>query len=362
MGMPERGAAGGPAACEPPFIKALRSSGHIVDEETYVFADPAGGARLAGRANRVLGTARRLRGRLNAERFDVLHLNTSYDLKAVLRDVFTAGLLSSNRTKLFLKFHGSDAALLQSQNPLIRKLSQRLLRRADGIGVLSEEEKLNFLGAGVDPKKIFLVKNAVAAPALTDGDDVAQGRIPSGATPLLLYIARFIPAKGLTDVVRATAILRDRGYSFTLYCVGDGPARAEAESLTDQLELRDRVHFTGYVSEQEASVFYGKCSVLVFPTYHFEGFPMVIFNAVAAGKPIITTRIRAAADYLSESENCLWVEPRNPPMLAEKIATLLDDKDLATRISINNRELAKRFAAGVVAAEYAEVYGKLISR
>ena len=46
---------------------------------------------------------------------------------------------------------------------------------------------------------------------------------------------------------------------------------------------------------------------------------MVIFNAAAAGLPIITTRIRAAADYLKEPDNCLWVEPRSPDLLAGKI-------------------------------------------
>jgi glycosyltransferase involved in cell wall biosynthesis len=99
--------------------------------------------------------------------------------------------------------------------------------------------------------------------------------------------------------------------------------------------------------------------MLVFPTYHYEGFPMVIFKSVAAGLPIITTRIRAAADYLSEPDNCLWVEPQNPHMLAEKIARLLDQTETRARMRRNNLELADEFTARAVAPEYLEIYNQL---
>src|SRR5205085_7648031 len=181
----------------------------------------------------------------------------------------------------------------------------------------------------------------------------------SANTPLLLFIARFIPAKGLLDVIRACAVLRAGGASFKLLCVGDGPARREAEAEVARLELDTHAQFFGYIPEAETRAFYRESTLLVFPTYHYEGFPMVIFKALAAGLPVITTRIRAARDYLREPDNCLWVAPRNANELADKIAQLLRQPELRHAMSENNRALAQRFNADAVAREYLAVYNQL---
>ena len=372
--MPDRESLGGPAACEPPFVAALRRRGVEVAEETYVFGDKLGPTAAGRRVARVLATAGRLRRRLAGESFDLVHLNTSFDTKALLRDAATVALLGGTRAKIFFKFHGSDAALLRTANPLLRALGRMLLRRADGIGVLSTEEKRNFLAGGVPAGKIFVVKNVVERDDLIRGG-TGRGDLPQGGAgggdalaarlglnprvPRLLFVARFIPAKGLLDVVRACGLLRERGREFALLCVGDGPARAEAEGEAARRGLSDAVRFCGFVPESETAQFYRGSTMLVFPTCHYEGFPMVVFYSLAAGLPVVTTRIRAAADYLREPDNCLWVEPRNPEMLAEKIVRLLEDTGLRAAMSENNRRLAGSFGAEAVAGEYLEAYRRV---
>ncbi len=361
MGMPDRNSLGGPAACEPPFVAELRALGAEVAEETYVYGERLGRTTLGQRVARVLRTARLLRRRLRQEQFDIVHLNTSFDKMALLRDAATVRLLPHARAKIFLKFHGSDAALFATNNQALRALVRFVLGRADGIGLLSSEERENFARAGVERRKLFVVKNAVAG---ADADPRAganlRARLGANAeTPLLLFIARFIPAKGLADVIRACAILRDEGRAFELLCLGDGEARAAWEAEAARLGLRERVRFFGYVPEAETQEFYAGSTMLLFPTYHYEGFPMVIFKSIAAGLPVVTTRIRAAADYLREPQNCLWVEPKNPQMLAEKIARLLDQPDERAAMRRNNLELARRFTAASVAPEYLEIYNRL---
>jgi glycosyltransferase involved in cell wall biosynthesis len=360
--MPDSESTGGPVACEPPFVAELRRAGLSVHEETYVHADKGARINLWARMRRVLRTAGRFRGRLKRESFDLVHLNTSFDTMALLRDVVTLLYLRrSPRTKIFLKFHGSDAALLKTSNPVLRFLGGWLLSRADGIGALSSEERENFLRAGVDARRVFLVKNVVREILDQPGEGFAEQMKIDAETPVLLFIARFIYAKGLLDVVRACGIVRERGIDFMLLCVGDGEARGEAESLVARENLQSRVRFCGYVTEERASEFYANATMLVFPTYHYEGFPMVIFNSVAAGVPIITTRIRAAADYLCEPDNCLWVEPQNPQMLAEKIVHLLTHPEERETMRRNNEKLAQQFTAAVVTREYIEIYEQLVA-
>lgn len=348
-------------ACEPPFVAELRREGIEVREETYVYPVGETKINLRTRIKRVLGTARRLRQQLKGTSFDLVHLNTSFDTMALLRDAVTLFYLRSLPVKIFLKFHGSDAALLKTGNPVLHYLWRWLLARADGIGALSSEEKENFVRAGVDARRIFVVKNVVSKMRDRRSEDFAARMEIEAGLPVLLFIARFIPAKGLLDVVRACRIVRERGVEFILLCVGDGETRVEAESLVREERLESSVRFCGFIPEELTGEFYANASLIVFPTYHYEGFPMVIFNSVAAGIPIITTRIRAAADYLREPDNCLWVEPRNPEMLAEKIVYLLSHTELRAAMKHHNEELAQQFRAEAVTGEYIEIYKQLVT-
>ena len=359
VGMPEEGAQGGPAACEPLFIDELRRSGHEVEEEVYVYAKVNVG--FGSRAERVLKTARLFRRRLRQTDFDLVHINTSFDTKALMRDAAIVPRLRVKQTKVFLKFHGSDGGLLKRSNPALAAVIRRVLSHADGIGVLSSEERENFLRAGVPENKIFVVKNVVERNTGRRNPEFLTQRDLPVDRPLLLFIGRFISAKGLLDVIMACGLLRDAGQNFLLLCVGDGPHRAEAEALAAKLQLQPWVRFFGYIPEQETRQFYANSDLLLFPTYHIEGFPMVIFNAAANGMPIITTRIRAAADYLSEPENCFWVEPKNPEMLARQIQQLMENPELRSSMASQNRKLAEEFNAEVVTPEYLTIYRKLVA-
>src|SRR6185295_465010 len=103
---------------------------------------------------------RRFRDLVRTGKFDLVHLNTSFDTRALLRDAIAVQCLPS-KAKVFLKFHGSNAGLLKTANPLLRALGSSLLSRSDGIGVLSSEERDNFLNAGIPQKKLFVIKNVV---------------------------------------------------------------------------------------------------------------------------------------------------------------------------------------------------------
>ncbi len=358
IGIPEKGSHGGPAACEPPFTDELRRLGHEVVEEIYAFAGM--NMSIAGRIRRVIGTARRFRELVRAGNFDLVHINTAADTKALLRDVAIVRGISGKGPKIFLKFHGSDGRLLETKNPVLAALQRRLFSQVDGIGVLSTEEEANFLRAGLSAKKVFVVKNAVEKNSQTASAEFLHRWNLTDDRPLLLFIGRFIKTKGLLDVIAACGLLRDAGHKFSLLLLGDGPANMEAKDLVKRLNLQDHVRFFGYIPEAETVEFYSNSTILLFPTYHTEGFPMVIFNAAAAGLPIITTRIRAAADYLKEPENCLWVEPRSPDLLAGRITELLRNAELRSSMAENNETLAAQFSAEIVTTEYVEAYRKIV--
>ncbi len=357
VGMPEKTARGGINACEPPFLRELERHGAAVREEIYTFDNDAKISMLR-RVRQVWKTALKFRRILREEKFDLLHINTSFETKAILRDAFSLFWLKNNGAKIFLKFHGSDVELLGKANFVIGFLIRYLIKTADGIGLLSSEEKRGFVGFGFPEEKFFVVKNALILFARKSFPPVENF---SGETPFrLIFVSRLIPTKGLLETVRAVSVLREKGFDVVLEVLGDGETRSVAEHLAKTLEIGEFVNFHGHVAEETVREFYRASGLLVFPTFHIEGFPMVIFNALQFGLPIVTTKIRAAADYLKEGENCLFCAPKNPADLAEKIAEIINDKDLRQRMSENNRALANEFTAEKIAPEYLAIYRKIL--
>ena len=92
-----------------------------------------------------------------------------------------------------------------------------------------------------------------------------------------------------------------------------------------------------------------------------EGFPMAVFQSVAARLPIITTKTRASADYLKEPDNCLWVEPKNPGMLVDKITYLIENKDVGKRMAENNKGSSILFTQDVVCKELELIFKTILN-
>src|SRR5262249_14347193 len=151
------------------------------------------------------------------------------------------------------------------------------------------------------------------------------------------------------ETIRASALLRARGVKFVMYCIGDGPIRPEAENLVRTLGLEDQVVFTGYITEKEVSSYLLTGDLFIFPTTHAEGFPNILFRAVSLGLPVVTTKIRAAAEYLREPENCLF-STDDPANIADKISELIEDGSLRARMSASNVEFGRQLTPDVVAA------------
>jgi glycosyltransferase involved in cell wall biosynthesis len=357
VGMPSKDSWGGPISSEPPFVDALRAAGADVVEEVYVYGDKDRPTPFPDRIRRVVATALRFRKLLKTGEFDVIHLNTAFDLKTILRDSFTIFLMRPGRAKVFLKLHGSEADRFGNANVAVRALISYLRRRVDGFGVHTREELESFTRIGFDAAKFSFVKNAVTIHReIPDG--FVRPQKDANERFDLLFVSRFIPAKGLLETISATAIARERGSDIRLIAVGDGETRAEAEDLARRLGIAAHVGFTGYVSEGTVAERFFAADIFVFPTRHPEGFPNVLFKAVSVGLPIVTTKVRAAADYLSEPRNCLY-STQEPNAIADRMIELIKDRALRQRMSAANLELGRSLLPAQIAREFLAIYERL---
>lgn len=291
----------------------------------------------------IFKNAFKLQKKLKEQNSDIVYLNTAFDSKTLVRDsisVFILKLFKKN-IKIVLKTHGTIQSTVSSKSAL----KNYLFNHVDLILVLSKAELENFLIAGLDISRLSVTANPVDIVGyLPDADFRKKLKIEENEI-ILLFVGRFMIEKGIMDLINACKLLQEKQVPFQLICLGNGPLFDDCVQLAAKLQLDKSVRFMGHIPEKDTKYYYSNCDVLILPTYHEEGFPMAIFQAAACGKAIITTKIRAAADYFKEYENCLWVEPKNPENICEKVTILERDKILAKKLGSNNFMLAKTFTS-----------------
>jgi glycosyltransferase involved in cell wall biosynthesis len=306
-----------------------------------------------------ISSAFAIRSALKKGNYDLLFLNTAFDFTAILRDCFTLFVIRRQKARFFLKFHGADIVLLDNLTGYKKILVNWLIKTAHGAGVLSGMEKDAFLRRGFPEAKIFIVKNPVDPSIYKQDADFKTKRGLDNSTFVFFFCARFLPFKGLMDVLEAMRIIKEKFNNIHLFCLGDGPEMTKAQLFVKNNDLSSVVTFTGFIAETETRTYYSNSDAMVFPSSH-EGFPMAVFQSLAAGIPIITTRISASADYLNEPDNVLWVEHGYPGQLVSAMERLLTDPGLVQRMRNNNFLKGGQFTTDRNALEYKGIFEKVI--
>ncbi len=191
------------------------------------------------------------------------------------------------------------------------------------------------LPSGVRGEVIELVENGID----TDVWRGAQAAAAS-ATPRFIFVGRLVDWKAVDVAIRAI----ERVPSAELDIVGDGPMLDIWKSLAAKLGLKDRVHFTGWLTQSECASRVLNSVALVLPSLYECG-GAVVLEAMAMGKPVIATRWGGPADYLDASCGVL-VEPDSYAGLvagfAEAMRRLLDSPGLAKSMGAAGHERAIR--------------------
>lgn len=135
--------------------------------------------------------------------------------------------------------------------------------------------------------------------------DVETGQPP--ATTRLTCVGRLTEAKGQPLLIEAAARLAAKNIDFSLVLAGDGPLRATLESLIDRLRLRDRVRITGWISSAQVREELLASRAMVLPSFA-EGLPVVIMEALALRRPVLTTYVAGIPELVTHGETG-WVFP-----------------------------------------------------
>ena len=329
--------------------------------ERYVDVEPFRHGRATDHettAHKVLQTVGNLasvESKILRRKPDVIHVNSAFDARSILRDAPLAVLARRHRVPLFLKAHGSFSEIIRETRMPVEFAKGILIHNISLLGVLSSVEKSEFEEFLPELKgRICVVKNVISDRFLNT--DRAESE-----EPLVLFASRFLKEKGPFQLLDAVPAILRRVSNVRFAFLGDGPDAAAFDNEVCKRGMSGFVERLPHVGREEIATWYARAWVFVFPTSFPEGMPMVIAEAIATGTPIVTTRIRFALSYMSEYENCLYCERDDPHSLAKQVITVLTDRALRDRMTQANRSLALRFRDDAVAREFVQLYESLVS-
>jgi glycosyltransferase involved in cell wall biosynthesis len=211
---------------------------------------------------------------------------------------------------------------------------------------------------GLPGRKLRVVRNGIdTAELLRPANPELRIRL-SGAPqrPVILTVARLARQKGIDVLLSAASQVPDAVFLIA----GEGPERTALEGRAAALGLGNSVRFLG--AAHNVPDLLAACDVFVLPSLA-EGLPLSVLEAMAAGKPIVATRIAGTDEAVADGTTGVLVPPRDPDALAMAIRSLLADPDRASRLARAGQErVQSEFPVGrtvaAVAAQYEEVLGR----
>jgi glycosyltransferase involved in cell wall biosynthesis len=192
--------------------------------------------------------------------------------------------------------------------------------------VLSEFQKKKFMQNGIEPERIAVVPNFESLPEATGSANADPGETIS-------FVGRLSPEKGIQHFIEAARALPQ--YPFAV--AGD---TAQISELTRAAP--PNVHFHGFLTGRELDAFYYRTRILVYAGIWFEGFPNVITKAMAAGKPVVSSRIGSLPEIVTENETGLLFEPGNIDELVSRLEALYPDTDRCLALGARGRAKVER--------------------
>ena len=242
--------------------------------------------------------------------------------------------------------------------PLRRLLDREVIGRGvDAFLAVSKEDRRRMIEVeGIDPSVVRFVPNGIR-PLTRHGVDVRAELGIDRDSPVIGTVGVLRRQKALEVLVRAAARLASRFPGLRVLIAGAGPEEAALRSLISELGLGDSVLMLGIrrdVPDLLAALDVAVCCS------RFEGSPLSVMEYLAAGKPVVATRVGGVPDLVEHGVHGLLVQPGDPAPLAAAIAELLANPARAAEMGTRGRERQRaEFDVSVVVRRIEDLYEEL---
>ena len=283
---------------------------------------------------RDLAVIRRLAEIIRRERPHVLHTHTA---KAGTAGRLAALACGDARPPVVVHtFHGH---MLKGEFDPVRErvyrgIERQLARVTDALVTVSPEVRDELVEIGVAPATRFAVVRlgielSERVGGKKDGAALRAGLGIPAERFAIGWVGRMTAVKQAGDVLEAVRKLRDRGCDAALVLVGDGPDRGDLERRARELGLDEGVFFVGF--QDDVGPWFHAFDALLLPS-RSEGTPVSAIESLAAGKPVVATRVGGVADVVHDGEDGYLVAFGDTDGAADRLQQLADDPALRRRL------------------------------
>lgn len=246
-----------------------------------------------------------------------------------------------------------DASQLFQRSPFHSRMLKEVLDAADYVTACSHDTLRDLEQYLSKPfgGRARVIHNGIA---LEEFEDVAPH---PWQRPYILGIGRLVKQKGFDVLLRAFAEAKLDSHDLLL--AGDGEELSSLEGLISELGLAGRAHLTGRAGRAKAMALFKGCDFFVLPS-RLEPQGIVNLEAMAAGRPVIATRVGGVPEIVLEGETGLLVPPEDSGALAEAMRRLAGDPGLRERLGSAGANRATEFTWPHLAQEYLGIYRDLL--
>lgn len=252
-----------------------------------------------------------------------------------------AGVILSRcrRVPLVLEANGSEAKWRQDfstlKYPKLAFACERLiLRRAAVIAAVSNNAAEDLIAAGAPPERVRVVPNGVTVARFAEAKPPPLPETLIGGF-VVCFVGLFYPWHGVRFLAEAFSLFHQHHRDARLLLVGDGEEAPAVRAVLERRGARNAAHFTGLVPRSEAPRYMAAADVLVLPhanVHRFIGSPIKLFEYMAAGRPIVATRVGQIEEILVDGRTALLVPPEDAEAMATALARVRDDRALGSRL------------------------------
>ncbi|MEW6446747.1 MAG: 1,4-alpha-glucan branching protein domain-containing protein [Bacillota bacterium] len=212
---------------------------------------------------------------------------------------------------------------------------------------------------GLQPGKITVIPNGVDPEIL--GITGWRGLAQAATIPVILFLGRLVPEKGVQDLIRALPLVAEHIPGARAVICGHGPYEGEIRRLVDEVGVAGRVCLAGFVDGAARNTLLQEAAVAVFPS-HYEPFGIVALEAMAAQVPVVVGDTGGLSEVVEHGVDGFKVPPGRPDLLARYIRELLTNRPLAEELCRRAwRKVRSTYNWSHIAAVTCEVYSQLCS-
>ena len=293
--------------------------------------------------------------------FDLVHVNTSLKIKSVLRDsvfMFIAKLCGK-KTLVFI--HGWDQ---QFEKKLLRFLwlFRLVFFKADAIIVLSGEFQKKLSDWGYI-KSIYQVSTVVDDLLLADFDkeNILCKNENSDTKMHVLFLSRIEKDKGIYELIDAFYSLKPKYPYLKLFVAGNGGEYIRSKEYVTSLGLED-VCFCGYVKDEKKRQLFIQADIFCLPTFHGEGMPTSVVEAMAFGLPVVTRAVGGLNDFFVNNKMGFITAEKDSHNLTLLLEKLIVNDKLRKDMGLYNYQYAKsHFLSSHIIITLESIYSDLMS-